>query len=101
MPAVCVLRPVGICCCQLHRPPTQGAAAIQEEETTHEGESHFHPYLLIPSTILHAFTPAHLVFTTTNAQGIISLSGSTESNGSFGNVIRQTGYQIHKLVLTP
>lgn len=38
MPAVCVLGPAGVRRRQLHRSPTQGAAALQEEATTHEGE---------------------------------------------------------------
>lgn len=38
MSAVCVLGPAGVRRCQLHRSPTQGAAALQTEATTHEGE---------------------------------------------------------------
>lgn len=36
--AVRVLRPAGVRRRQLHRPPTQGAAALQTEAATHEGE---------------------------------------------------------------
>lgn len=36
--AVCVLGPAGVRRRQLHRPPTQGAAALPTEATTHEGE---------------------------------------------------------------
>lgn len=36
--AVRLLRPAGVRRRQLHRPPTQGAAALQTEATTREGE---------------------------------------------------------------
>lgn len=81
-----VLGPAGVCCCQLHRPPTQGAAALQTEATTHEGEysltsvTHLHPRLFL-KTHLGSTNLTDVLFLSQTF--LMKLSDSTNPESSY------------------